>query len=207
MKELQPKGATADALREYGRVGGVIDHILISANDEKRPHDEFHRAAALLTLDVLRRRTDDYFARLLAQAEYRDRQRSEFFQVTVNPELLTGRPVTVDEFIGPLRDRTSNGFLTVDARSLLTADPSGYAYAFCEPPYPMSCSAAEAADLFRALTDALFGGFDEALFIYAWSTDCSTYFDAGREWWGTFFWTVEHRDSGRMVGIAASTTD
>lgn len=30
----------------------------------------------------------------------------------------------------------------------------------------------------------------EDFIIYSWSDDWSNYFDAGKEWWGTFYWTV-----------------
>lgn len=41
----------------------------------------------------------------------------------------------------------------------------------------------------------------------AWSTDWSTYFDPGKEWWGSFCWTVHNLEAGHVVALFASATD
>lgn len=207
MTEIPPTGAVAAALERYVAARGVIEHVLIAPGAGHAKHIDLHREAALFTLDVLARRTDAYFAQLLTRPEYRNRSRDEFFRITTDASRLTGHPITLDEFIGPIWDREGGQFLVADGRHLSGNDSVGYAYAFYAPPYNLSCPAGEAADLFRELTGALLGGFDEPLFVCEWATDCSNYFDAGREWWGTFFWTVESRDTGRVIGIAASATD
>ena len=38
-------------------------------------------------------------------------------------------------------------------------------------------------------------------------TDCSDYFDDGREWWGTYFWTIYSPQNGLYTGIMGSATD
>ena len=40
-----------------------------------------------------------------------------------------------------------------------------------------------------------------------WGTDWSNYFDAGKEGWGTFFWTIRRPGSDFITVIGASTTD
>ncbi len=45
------------------------------------------------------------------------------------------------------------------------------------------------------------------LIIYEWSNDWSYYFDAGKEWWGTFFWTILKKEKREIIVICASTTD
>ena len=207
MTESTPDEPLAKLLANYEALGGVIQHVLISPGTSGQPSAAYHRAAALFTFDVLARRLDAYFENLLQHPDYRGRHRNDFFTIRVNADLLTGRPISPNEFVGPRWDRRQ--------RQLTGShEMTGYAYAFFDPPYNLydhgparGYRAAQAADLFCALTDSLFGGFPDSLVIYEWSADCSNYFDDGREWWGTFFWTVEVPGSGRLVGVVASSTD
>ncbi|MEO0989266.1 MAG: hypothetical protein AAFY20_27600, partial [Cyanobacteria bacterium J06639_14] len=61
--------------------------------------------------------------------------------------------------------------------------------------------------LLTELVTTLFSGFSEPHTIYQWNSDWSNYFDHGKEWWGTFFWTVHLPQSQVVVGMGASTTD
>lgn len=47
----------------------------------------------------------------------------------------------------------------------------------------------------------------EQLHIYEWSTDWSTYFNAGHEWWGAYCYTILDPQKGSLTMLAASTTD
>ncbi|WP_343784001.1 hypothetical protein [Wandonia haliotis] len=40
-----------------------------------------------------------------------------------------------------------------------------------------------------------------------WSTNCSPFFNAGKEWWGTFFWTIYNPEKNWYIGICGSETD
>jgi hypothetical protein len=59
---------------------------------------------------------------------------------------------------------------------------------------------------FLEFNEFLFDNINK-LIIYSWQTNCSNYFDAGKEWWGSFFWTVYNPTKKWYIGIAASTTD
>ena len=47
----------------------------------------------------------------------------------------------------------------------------------------------------------------EDLIIYSWSDDWSNFFDAGKEWWGTYYLTVYNRQSNTIIVLGASETD
>ena len=49
-------------------------------------------------------------------------------------------------------------------------------------------------------------GFDK-LEIFEWSTDWSSYFDDGLEWWGARCVSIYDKECDRFVVIAASATD
>jgi len=85
-----------------------------------------------------------------------------------------------------------------------------YEGAFTDPPYGLSEKNKDVVGaLFSEINRHLFGGFHDELEIYSWSSDWSSYFDAGNEWWGAFLWTVRNRQTARrqIIVIAASTTD
>lgn len=52
----------------------------------------------------------------------------------------------------------------------------------------------------------LFDDLNEIV-IYKWGVDCNPYFDAGKEWWGAYFWTVYNPHKNIYIAIVASTTD
>jgi len=84
----------------------------------------------------------------------------------------------------------------------------GFVSAFLEPPYNMQLgdSIKDRGDYLLKYTKYLFDDLTQ-LSIFKWSCDCSTFFDAGKEWHGTFFWTVYNPTKDWYVGICGSATD
>ena len=84
----------------------------------------------------------------------------------------------------------------------------GFVYAFLDPPYSFMCGKTifEKGNFFLDFCRLLFTDISQ-IEVYKWSTDSSNYFDAGKEWWGAFFWTVYNPYWNRYIGILASTTD
>ena len=84
----------------------------------------------------------------------------------------------------------------------------GFVYAFLDPPYSFMCGKTifEKGNFFLDFCRLLFTDISQ-IEIYKWSTDSSNYFDAGKEWWGAFFWTVYNPYWDRYIVILASTTD
>jgi len=86
---------------------------------------------------------------------------------------------------------------------------NGFIYALLEPPYNLRVGGTlkERGEYFLRFIDLLFNDDWEKLVIYKWNTDCNPYFDAGKEWWGEYFWTVYNPIQNIYIGIVASTTD
>lgn len=85
----------------------------------------------------------------------------------------------------------------------------GYTDAFLKPPHSFGLRGMtnfELGQFFLAFNNLLFTDINEIV-IYSWQTDCSNYFDAGKEWWGSFFWTVYNPAKNWYIAITASTTD
>lgn len=89
-----------------------------------------------------------------------------------------------------------------------TYNCGGFVRAFMEPPYTPQFGS---TIMFRGtyLLNFMNYFFDNLnhLKIYSWSTDSSKFFDAGKEWWGTFFWTVYNPTKNWYIGIVGSDTD
>lgn len=157
------------------------------------------------------------------------------YRAVIDPDVasgrrvLTGREITVAELLGPgydiAEDRVQLFHYGRSGRSGHIFE--GLAHALLDPPYglrrPKSdwgkfCSPTWAQEEPRWMRDVLRSFCNEVLDlpdprdgsrlrIRTWPTDWSTYFEAGREWWGEFLWTVEHLENDTVTVIAASTTD
>ena len=77
-----------------------------------------------------------------------------------------------------------------------------YWYAFLEPPYSVRYLTRD----FIEFNDILFPNKQEVE-VYRWNDDFSSYFNDGKEWWGTGLWSVYDKSAEIMIIIGASTTD
>ncbi|MCB9616629.1 MAG: hypothetical protein H6722_29690 [Sandaracinus sp.] len=157
---------------------------------------------------------------------------SAFFHITLDPDVSAGRrvldpvPIASKELFGPGYDVDTDELrlFTYGARSRATLTHEGLAYALLNPPYGLRdpdhprgthgfdpSEQARMRRLLRAFCADVLCLEDprhaEHLTILRWPTDWSTYFDAGKEWWGCFCWTIEDRRHDWVTAVAASTTD
>jgi hypothetical protein len=67
----------------------------------------------------------------------------------------------------------------------------------------------EKSDVLKYFNDFSRTCFDEMkeLTIYTWSIDCTHYFEVGKEWWGSYFWTVYNPTKNIYIGIIGSDSD
>lgn len=100
----------------------------------------------------------------------------------------------------------NNGWLKIeeDFNFRVTSFQMNYWLAFSKPPYDVPYTKED----FRKLNHALFPiAFRKDLEIYSWNNEFSNYFDDGKEWWGTGFWSIYDKWMNRFVIIGASLTD
>jgi hypothetical protein len=83
----------------------------------------------------------------------------------------------------------------------------GYAEAFSDPPYGVHLDLAELSSLFDQINRELLGGLAHTLEVWQWSTDWSSWFEPGSEWWGAYLWTAAPADRPWITVIGASATD
>lgn len=84
----------------------------------------------------------------------------------------------------------------------------GFTEVFFEPPHSFGgkMTKYERGMFFLEFTTKLFDDY-ERIKVYEWGTDCSNFFDDGKEFWGSYLWTVYNPVKDIYIGIAASTTD
>lgn len=220
-----------DALQtRLGSIGCVVEFVPIALEGADGCDPTIQRAAALMTLCALQVRTDRYFEQLLARADYAAYDRADFFRVAIDAEALDdGEAMDSGSFIGRgcdlpgrrllFRGTTKNhlndmfwfGDRETWRNRVVLPDTVGTARslssAYVDPPYPLGGTPAEQNAAFFDTLDLLLGGMRGRYAIRRWSDAASNYFDAGREWWGTSFWTVHEIGTDAIVGIAASATD
>ena len=95
-------------------------------------------------------------------------------------------------------------FALPDGSSTIEPKLMRYWYAYAEPPYPTGYTAAD----FGRINSVLFPEpFRDDLEVFQWNDDFSSYFDDGKYWWGTYFWTIYDKHLQRFVIIGASLID
>jgi hypothetical protein len=193
-----PVAGLADELEA---IGAVVEYVLMAVPPDAGDEAELHRSAATTAVAELGRREA---AGVPALRVVTDGSRATGARVTV--AAFAGR--SWDVATGELVDAWSHGH---EAHSKPSGRhghlTDGYAEAFVEPPHGLDVDRGQAEARFRAVNAALFGGLDDGLVVYEWSTDWSSWFDAGHEWWGAFLWTVRRTSAPTITAIAAAATD
>jgi hypothetical protein len=226
----------SEILSEYEKLGGVLDFKFFRISG-KETDKEAHLLAARHTLLAISKDTDAYFESLAESLNNNRDQYyklkvdpivvesgisisiARFFGPYFNYK--TQRPILLEQVgkwtkIGQaLRDyyydddmETDQNFVAVQHDPNNTFAIQGYADAFLRPPHSFGGNKTnfEIGKFFLSFNKIAFGDLDK-LTIYSWPTNCSNYFDAGKEWWGSYFWTIYSSEKDWFIGIAASTTD
>ncbi|MCA9538471.1 MAG: hypothetical protein KC620_06255 [Myxococcales bacterium] len=191
------------------------------------------RAAAMAAMDIFGQRHDERLRR--KHPDVGAAQWARLFHIHVANEPV-GKPISLDTFFGPWFDMRrrqliiDGGFAndppTARARDEATAhvqywlrargleateehNPGLTGALLYQPSGP--CFGALPAQVFNRIfcefVEQILYDAQRPLTIFEWSDDWSNYFDAGKEWWGTYFWTVLIEDLSEVVAIGASASE
>lgn len=97
-------------------------------------------------------------------------------------------------------------------------------HALLEPPYSLNikfdaefgseqyyaAKSSKFTNLYREFVNEFlqFADYQEDNFVvYEWSNDWSNFFDAGKEWWGCYYWTIYNKQNHTIIVLGASATD
>ena len=207
-------------LEQFDKYGIVLEYFVFNCHAETTGLD-CHRLVAKETIRTAVRQLNDRMVLIYQQQGIIEPPRVWQFDLDAIEQDIPEQ-LSWDEFLGKSRN---------------VPDEQTYMYAFFNPPhsgmyrelkepeekrhYFMKLASKNQEEVFEAkfirilpackelfdsLNAKLFGDL-EKLTIYRWGTNCSDYFEAGEEWWGTFFWTIYSPQYDWYVGILGSTTD
>jgi len=229
------KSDITEMLSTYSEMGGVMDFKVFNiagATSQK----EAHLMTAQKTLESLAEHNDAYFKRLSSTSNTNrdDYFKVTFHPLTLDDagevtlkeffgryfNVKDQRPILLGKTGTPYQNiRVFNDYYYYDdlevPENIVSLDSNngsyateGYSDAFFNPPHTFGHDRTnyEIGLFFLEFNNILFDDINK-ITVYAWSTDCSNYFDAGKEWWGSHFWTVHNPTKDWYIGIAASTTD
>jgi hypothetical protein len=217
-------------LVEFKDQGGCIDFFLYKGKDDQKKDDQSHFAVAKRSLEEVNKSLifDDQPENNTEIAP------NKFEEFASSGKQITGKEFLGAYFDfetkkplirGVKSNETMNSYFFYDQEEIVqnTIDiqtrmeeyqtkypenSNGFAYAFLEPPYSFGRNKTiqEKGQFFLNAIDILFSDIDQ-IEVYTWSTNCSPYFEAGKEWWGTFFYTIYNPIKDIYVVVLASTTD
>ena len=221
--------------KAYERAGGIIYFRIFQLDTEQEdtPYQK-HLAVAQQTLISVAEEINTHLDRMAAKLK---KNRREFFTMDYDLAVLkdSGKEISVQDFMGwqyeevsgrvkilsyNLLNRKTKGYdlffyhnekevienaLTIDQED---KEKIGFVYAFLDPPHSFMCGKTifEKGNFFLDFCRLLFTDISQ-IEVYKWSTDSSNYFDEGKDWWGSFFWTVYNPCRDWYIGIIASETD
>ena len=214
--------------KAYEREGGVIDFRIFQLDTEQEdtPYQK-HLAVAQQTLISVAEEANTRLDRIAAKSKI---NRKKLFTMDYDFNILkdSGKEISVQDFMGWQYEEVSGRIILsggklhnryfyyddkeVPEKAVAMADEDrekiGFVYAFLEPPYSFMCGKTifEKGNFFLDFCRLLFTDISQ-IEVYKWSTDSSNYFDDGKDWWGSFFWTVYNPCRYWYIGIIASETD
>lgn len=197
---IEWKNKEIDRLFEGMRDMGVrLDYVVLKGGEAPITHRS-HRIAAIAAMEVIDKRLEDWALEKATENFPADR----FFRVHITNKEIEGKKITCTEFWG-----SDDAFpKPLNGSSQIIPNANGYKTAFFNPPHSLWGNIFEQLTLFNELNALLLSPWgDDNLEIYQWPNDWSNYFDAGKEWWGTFFWTIYNRKKELFIIIGGSSTD
>lgn len=185
MKELLEDKIYTTLAQKYDEL--LLDYVLLSF-DEDYCGTESHKKAVIEAISILNTRERVGNSLLHPQ----------FF---VDEEKMRCINYSTEDFFC---DNNSSWITSENIRVRQTPSHMTYWQAFSDPPYGVPYTKED----FHKINHSLFPvPFRSDLEIYSWYDDFSNYFEDGKEWWGTAFWSIYDKWMKRFVIIGASLTD
>jgi len=161
--------------------------------------------AAKTAIKVFDSRILDYNKILAYQGRILPVDIDKRYKLYTYPDILPkGKLISLNEFIGKgLNIET----LTLTRTGLsFTESNLGLIFALFHEPHGGGVYRKGDDDFIRDFFAAFLPSIENYI-IYKWSDDWSNYFDSGKEYWGTFFWTLYNKTTQEITVIAALATD
>ncbi|PLK50524.1 hypothetical protein [Uliginosibacterium sp. TH139] len=231
MKLASLSSGYESAFHSYCEAGGCLDFFALELDqaDSQLETLILHRNAVKLVTDSIERDQVECLEQLWAKGQITRENKElalfEFDLAKAQPELIS-----LEKFLGSHFDLVARKLIVrgtqkpnlnryflagFEEANVFERFPrhggefncDGYAGCFAEPPHSIGATTSALEEWFELINAELFGGLNRQLEIFSWGHDWSNYFDAGKEWWGAYFWSVHNPSLQRLAVIGASTTD
>lgn len=222
LKEINYSNELNEFFTRCSQLGVVLDICIL---DFDEAHHDFG-ISPQIAVEGMKIFAQRYLERLIAMNPGRDV--SKYFQIKIDENVAPkSEKIDYKDFLGEGFDFENNTVslfhYSEGAKSSCIFD--GFVHALLDPPYSIrllpretKLSVESGLEEQKRMTEFLFEFLDKLLQIkdfadftnyeiYSWSDDWSNYFNAGKEWWGTFYWTFLNRQNRTVTIIAASQTD
>jgi hypothetical protein len=189
-----------NAIERCEEIGVILDYIILKDIDVSVTF-ETHRNAAFIGMSIIDKRLEDWAISRANEEITIDK----FFRVKIYDKNISAKIISFREFWG-----SDDALPRMMSYGKCWAIPNidGYKTAFFNPPHGLRGTFEEQIIRFNAINHLIFSPMnDENLEILQWPDDWSNYFDAGKEWWGTFFWTIYNKAKNIFMVLGGSTTD
>jgi len=223
MKLIEDK-KILDIQERYERLGSVIE---LCAFDLPEVDESFYNLslnAALEAMTVFQSRYVESWKKRNPTLDIK-----QYFNIQIfKDKIPKGEKIAIAEFFGEgfnMKAHNIDLFNYFNGGKSSKKEMNGLAHALLDPPYSLSLMESnkklsleygieeqkKMTSLFRKFILEVLNienpNNTDNLEIYRWSDDWSNYFDAGKEWWGAFYWTVLDKMRNKIIVIAASSTD
>jgi hypothetical protein len=218
------------AYHQYDLNGGSLQFSIWKLNESQEPSEELtpyntHKVVARQAVEKLNYETAKRWNSVVTKDK-----RSEFPILQIDYDQLDGSGIELscDDFLGYAYDWEHNkpiikginqgAYWNFDSHQrsesriklhkLGVIHNSGFVQAFLFPPYAMKLgeSKSDVEKYFNEFSNLFFDDLKK-LKIFSWSVDCTYFFKPGKEWWGSYFWTVYNPIKDIYIGILGSDTD
>lgn len=208
----------AAARSKLDKLQAEINTVCFSIEGVPEDVFELSRYAAIEGMKVFAERLEDDWNRRKEEIlqKYPKFDFDKHFKIEIYDQEPTGKRVSLEEFVGFNYEK--------DCVNVHDYTKFPLAYALLEPPYGInipitaghgskeyfSVKTQEYTAIYRMFLNdfVLLTHYQkEDFIIYSWSDDWSNFFDAGKEWWGTYYWTVYNKKSNTIMVMGASATD
>jgi hypothetical protein len=220
---LKEDTSLVDLQEHYEKFGCVVELCGFDIIDAEQTDYEISLNASVQAMNIFKERYENSWKRNNPNLDIK-----QYFYIDIYEDILPkGKKITLAEFFGEGYHFETNYIdlfnYSKDVRSSKT-DMKGLSHALLDPPYSLRLmdsdkkfSVQYGREEQEKMT-SLFKDFlknvlhindlnNNTFEIYEWSNDWSNYFDAGKEWWGTFYWSILNKTKNKITIIAASTTD
>jgi len=223
MKLIEDK-RTLKTQEKFEDLGGEIELCVFNIPKDSCLDYHLHLEASIEGMKIFKYRYEDSWKKRNGDLDINKYYNIKIFE----DKTPKGAKISIPTFLGKgydIKNRCIDLYEYSNDIRINKNDINGLAYALLDPPHGLYTTGPnekwsteygkheqlKLTELFHLFINDTFeiNNLENTnhLEVYKWSNDWSNYFDAGKEWWGTFYWSIIDKKRDKIIIIAASATD